>query len=103
MDVRPGYKQTEVGVIPEDWEVHRSERRLRPRKSAYAHYAPHGIRDMSESRCFAARTRNVALHWADIHVEFAWSARRQLLRTTFAPGDVVFGIGSHVRDQEASD
>lgn len=23
MDVRPGYKQTEVGVIPEDWEVKR--------------------------------------------------------------------------------
>ncbi len=21
MEVRPGYKQTEVGVIPEDWEV----------------------------------------------------------------------------------
>ena len=21
MGVRPGYKQTEVGVIPEDWEV----------------------------------------------------------------------------------
>ena len=21
MDVRPGYKQTEVGVIPEDWEL----------------------------------------------------------------------------------
>lgn len=21
MDVRPGYKQTEVGLIPEDWEV----------------------------------------------------------------------------------
>ena len=24
MEVRPGYKQTEVGVIPEDWEVHSS-------------------------------------------------------------------------------
>ena len=23
MEVRPGYKQTEVGVIPEDWEVKR--------------------------------------------------------------------------------
>src|SRR5262249_5849260 len=23
MEVKPGYKQTEVGVIPEDWEVHR--------------------------------------------------------------------------------
>ena len=23
MDVKPGYKQTEVGVIPEDWEVRR--------------------------------------------------------------------------------
>ncbi len=22
MDVKPGYKQTEVGVIPEDWEIH---------------------------------------------------------------------------------
>ena len=21
MEVKPGYKQTEVGVIPEDWEV----------------------------------------------------------------------------------
>ena len=21
MEVRPGYKQTEVGVIPEDWDV----------------------------------------------------------------------------------
>ena len=21
MELRPGYKQTEVGVIPEDWEV----------------------------------------------------------------------------------
>lgn len=21
MDVRPGYKQTEIGLIPEDWEV----------------------------------------------------------------------------------
>ena len=24
MEVKPGYKQTEVGVIPEDWEVCRS-------------------------------------------------------------------------------
>ena len=23
MDVKPGYKQTEVGVIPQDWEVRR--------------------------------------------------------------------------------
>ena len=22
MEVRPGYKQTEVGVIPEDWQTH---------------------------------------------------------------------------------
>ncbi len=22
MEVRPGYKQTEVGVIPEDWDVY---------------------------------------------------------------------------------
>ena len=22
MEVKPGYKQTEVGVIPEDWEVY---------------------------------------------------------------------------------
>jgi type I restriction enzyme S subunit len=21
MDVKPGYKQTEIGVIPEDWDV----------------------------------------------------------------------------------
>ena len=24
MEVKPGYKQTEVGVIPEDWDVHSS-------------------------------------------------------------------------------
>ena len=24
MEVRPGYKQTEVGVIPEDWDVSHS-------------------------------------------------------------------------------
>ena len=24
MEVKPGYKQTEVGVIPEDWEVEAS-------------------------------------------------------------------------------
>ena len=26
MEVRPGYKQTEVGVIPEDWEVQAARR-----------------------------------------------------------------------------
>ena len=26
MDVKPGYKQTEVGVIPEDWEVVAAEK-----------------------------------------------------------------------------
>ena len=29
MEVRPGYKQTEVGVIPEDWEVDALERSSR--------------------------------------------------------------------------
>ena len=25
MEVKPGYKQTEIGVIPEDWDVKRSD------------------------------------------------------------------------------
>ena len=27
MEVKPGYKQTEVGVIPEDWDVEQLSRR----------------------------------------------------------------------------
>ena len=27
MELKPGYKQTEVGVIPEDWEIVTSGRR----------------------------------------------------------------------------
>jgi len=32
MEVKPGYKQTEVGVIPEEWEI-KPLKRISPRQS----------------------------------------------------------------------
>ena len=38
MEVKPGYKQTEVGVIPEDWDDDQSGKLL----STFSHSGSHG-------------------------------------------------------------
>ena len=36
MELKPGYKQTEVGVIPEDWDVTATRRDFAPNNSGVA-------------------------------------------------------------------
>ncbi len=55
MDVKPGYKQTEVGVIPEDWEV-------KPLVEIFSFGG-----GLSASRAQLSQTGHCYLHYGDIH------------------------------------
>ena len=46
MEVKPGYKQTEVGVIPEEWEV-KPLKRISPRQSGHS-AAPCRLKSLGE-------------------------------------------------------
>ena len=59
MEVKPGYKQTEVGVIPEDWEVAQIGH-LKPfadqRFAWVGSLLRSGVRYLSALRTFQGRT-----------------------------------------------
>ncbi len=60
MEVKPGYKQTEVGVIPEDWEVADAARRSAASSpNGYARSRSNVLREMA-IRLFSSRISTIA-------------------------------------------
>ena len=61
MEVRPGYKQTEVGVIPEDWEVRHSAVQAQFRIAAGRRTLTRKLLPAEQMRAIASRSTQSAL------------------------------------------
>lgn len=94
MELKPGYKQTEVGLIPEDWE-------LRPLKDAYSEPSRNGIYKAAEFHGRGTRIVNMGELFG---IEFISDQDMDLVQLTstessvseLRDGDLLFGRRSVV-------
>src|SRR5216117_2972311 len=94
MELRPGYKQTEVGVIPEDWN-HRTFGRL------YAEPSRNGIYKASEFQGRGTRIVNMGEMFgyefiSDQSMSRVALTTRELSANSLQDGDLLFGRRSVV-------
>lgn len=91
MDVRPGYKRTEVGVIPEDWKV-RPLRRLASIRTGIARNA--AVVPANPIRVPLLRVANVQDGYLDLSELVSIAIERSdLQRFGLQPGDVLMNEG----------
>ena len=94
MEVKPGYKQTEVGVIPEEWEVAACELR------GFSGLARNGGfvgTASSKSRHFMEVSIPVSEH-RDSQSRFATQANSSTAHRNARPGDAAFSRRRHLRN-----
>jgi type I restriction enzyme, S subunit len=90
MEVRPGYKQTEVGVIPEDWSVESLDRIADPKRSIcygivqVGQFSDNGIAVLAIKNLNGDYLTN--LHRCSYKVEKAYA------RSRVRPGDVLVSV-----------
>lgn len=92
MELRPGYKRTEVGVIPEDWEVHG----LGDIGEALIGltYRPEDVKEHGTLVLRSSNVQNDALAFADN----VFVARKIPERIMVQPGDVLVCVRNGSRD-----
>jgi type I restriction enzyme S subunit len=97
MDVKPGYKQTDVGVIPDDWEV-KQIGEFNPfvtsgSRGWAAFYSDHGspfIRITNLSR------RRIILDLTDLRLVSAVDSNREAARTQLKDDDILISITADI-------
>ena len=62
MEVKPGFKQTEVGVIPEEWETHRLGELVQGSRSIRYGIVQPG--KFEPTGCFMLRSQDYSKGWA---------------------------------------
>lgn len=94
MELRPGYKQTEVGVIPEDWKnltVHTLASSTRNAIVGGPFGSDLVSRDYVDSGVPVIRGQNMGRQWVSGNFVFVTSIKAKSLEANLArPGDIVF-------------
>jgi type I restriction enzyme S subunit len=94
MEVRPGYKQSEVGVIPEEWQCATVRNIASSARNAIVG-GPFGSdlvsRDYVEDGVPVIRGQNLSAQWVSGNFAFVTTAKAKSLEANLArPGDIIF-------------
>jgi type I restriction enzyme, S subunit len=98
MEVKPGYKQTEIGVIPEDWEVFSLSELTDPRRPISYGIVQTGPNVANGVRCLRVLDINEGrINKAGL-ITTAKQTSESYRRTVLMPGDLVMPLRGKVGD-----
>jgi type I restriction enzyme S subunit len=90
MEVKPGYKQTEVGVIPEDWDVESLDRIADPKRSIC--YGIVQVGQFSNNGITVLAIKNLNGDYATNLHRCSYEIEKPYTRSRVHPGDVLVSV-----------